>query len=203
MFFMFTHLAVASIFIICVSFQSVRASPPRRCPGPSVDQVVRAARARLVRHGAALRSARLRLGWSSLLPRISGRVARSSGSAAYMDIYPTARLDQNQHLATRWEVKASWDLTRLVFDDRELRISSQAVKLARWRRSEAERVVQLYFERCRLLVMTRGGGSGGVALAGGTDGRLQAQMKLMRVTALLNVMTGGLLSRRVKGPTKP
>lgn len=123
-----------------------------------------------------------------------------------MDIYPNTRLDQNQHLATRWEVKASWDLTRLVFDDRELRISNQTVKLARWRRSEAERVVQLYFERCRLLLLTKGGGSGRVAPAGGTEGRMRAQMKLKRVTAVLNVMTGGLLSRKVskvKEPTKP
>jgi hypothetical protein len=134
---------------------------------------------------------RRRLAWSALLPRISGRFSHLSGNAELLDLHASSggnRLDLSGYLALRWEVRASWDLSRLLFDSRELGISARASQLANERAALAERVVQLYFERLRLLRINKDKVSAPAAL--------DVQLELARTTALLDALTGGLYAAR-------
>jgi len=155
-----------------------------RCPGPSAQQVIAAAIATGSLEAAQVRSWRRRLAWSGLLPALSTGVVRTVGSGALMDIYPDRadRLDLRNSLALRWEIRATWDLARLVFDSRELRISHQAAKLVAERRRMIERVASLYFERCRHLA------------AGDADGDGSRALRVQELTAILDALTGGLVS---------
>jgi hypothetical protein len=163
---------------------------------PTVDQVVAAAirRARLEEGEAASWRARLR--WSSLLPKISGRLGRVTGATESASLRPESpdQLDLNNYSGARWEVRTTWDLSRLLFDPRELRVSSRSTALQALREKLVERVIQLYYRRVRLVVMSRR------ETAAGPEEALDRELELRRLTAQLDALTGGLLSREVSFP---
>lgn len=163
----------------------VGARPP---PGmPKVEQVIAAALAAAGQRRDPGRGWRRRLAWSAVLPKLSARIGQTLSDGEILDLRADApsRLGLSGYLSLRWEVRASWDLSRLLFDGRELRISSRSSQLERERSELVERVVQLYFERLRLILLAE---SPEPAVA------LERRIALQRVTALLDALTGGLLS---------
>lgn len=163
-----------------------------RCPGPPVDTIVDAA----LRHAGLqlgqVGSWRRRLSWAALLPRISGRVARSSSRSAGWDLGPRqSGQDVDSYLALRWEVRATWDLSRLVFDTREVAVSRRSSQLGQERRRLVQRVIRLYYERCSLLHLVRH--RTGLE----EDPQRRRSTRLLRVTALLNALTGGALAKEL------
>lgn len=160
-----------------------------RCPGPTVEAVVDAALHHAGLRLAQVRSWRRRLTWAGLLPRISGRVARSSSWSEGWDLGPRqSGQDVDSHLALRWEVRATWDLSRLMFDTRELSISRRSSQIGQERRKLVQHVIQLYYERCSLLHLVRHR----TALEEDPQRR-----RLLRVRALLNALTGGVLAKEL------
>ena len=163
---------------------------------PTVEKVVAAALEHQSVGSELARSWQRRLGWSALLPQISTRLSRSVGQAELLDIRSETpgKLDLNNYLSLRWDVRAMWDLSRLVFDARELQVSSRAGKLADERRQLIERVVKLYFERCRLLELAH--------LPSSRSGEqiLEQQLQFHRTTALLEAFTGGLFGKESLKP---
>jgi hypothetical protein len=107
-----------------------------------------------------------------------------------MDIRPQHpdSLDLNYRWAMRWEIYATWDLSRIFFDDRQPQIAIRSSQLTRDRHQLLRWVIELYFERCRLINLS--------ALMDEKEPleELNRQMKLSRITATLNALTGGLIS---------
>jgi hypothetical protein len=167
-----------------------RSAPvPSRRICPTVEAAIGAA-LRVAGHDPGRgKSWQRRLGWSGLLPKLTARMSQSQSEGELLDLRADtpSRLGLSGYLSLRWEVRATWDLSRLLFDARELQVSSRSSGLARERAALVERVVQLYFERVRLLLMA---GTPEPA----PQAALERQIALQRVTALLDAMTGGLLS---------
>ena len=158
---------------------------------PAVEEVVAAAREQAGRIRGRAVSWRRRLGWSAVLPKLTTRVTRSLGWKEGWDLGPRqSGQDLDHYLSLRWEVRATWDLSRLVFDQRVVGVSRRASKLGQERRKLAGRVIQLYYERCGLIHLLR---DTGTTLEQSV--RRKGLTRLLEVTALLNSLTGGVLSR--------
>jgi len=158
---------------------------PHRC-GPPVEQLVTAALERAGLERGQERSWRTRLGWSALLPRVSGRLGESRYAGENLGSTVEGQ-SQNSYLAFRWEIRATWDLAQLVFDPRELRVAARAGQNAARRQQLLEHVVRLYFERCHLLLKEGTPGAG-------PEQSLRQDLEVQRLTALLDGLTGGLFS---------
>ena len=170
---------------LCSTSATGNAAPgaPRAQLGdPQLRALIAAAIRRAYLADDQVASWRRRLGWSSLLPRLSGRAIRSDGWAEYLDLRPDrpAFVDTNNHLTLRWEVRAAWDLGCLVFDRRELEIAAAARQIARQRQKLVERVARLYYQRARLLRET----------PVGTDEAVARLAQLGEATAVLEALAG-------------
>ncbi len=179
-------------FVLLLALGPLAAAEPQRPAAvvrPSVKEVIAAALHVAGHTSAPGRAWRRRLAWSAVLPKLTAQVSQTRSEGELLDLRADtpSRLGLSGYLALRWEVRATWDLSRLLFDGRELRISSRASQLERERAALVERVVRLYFERVRLLLMAEAPGTAGEAA-------LERQIALQRVTALLDACTGGLLS---------
>lgn len=92
----------------------------------------------------------------------------------------------------RYEWRATWDLSRMVFNPEEIQAHSEALRMSDVRRDIQALVIRLYFERRRLVdaVSPADGANGG-------DARMQRAEKAVRVAeieAQLDALSGGLLS---------
>lgn len=185
-----SYLLVSVVLVLPVRAQP---APGASCPrGPHVETVIAAAlRQQPSLHRDRALSWRRRVIWSALLPKLSARLARSESWGEYVDINPQQpdKLDLNSYLALRWEIRATWDLSKIVFNSQDLSVSQRAIQVSKERRQLLDRIVQLYFERCHLLVMSR--------MQRSEDPQLTAsnQLKLLQLTALLNALTGGVFDR--------
>jgi len=110
-------------------------------PGPAIGEVLEAAyqAAGLDRNPATSWRRRARL--AGLVPWLSVRFGRD---ASWNDLEPEIDHD------TTVEVRATWRLDRLVFDGRELQVSSIDTARRRERRRLASRVIRTYFAWRRL-----------------------------------------------------
>jgi hypothetical protein len=140
-------------------------------PDPPVREVVTAA----IRHagldGDPSARLRRRARWAGLVPRISVRAARDLD---WSDDAPD-ELDHGEVL----EVRATWHLDRLIFDPSESRALGLAQSRARARRDLTREVIHLYFRRQRLRADPAAD-----------------PLELAEVTAVLDELTGGRLTRR-------
>jgi hypothetical protein len=182
----------------CLALLSLVASFPssvaaEACESPTIHELVQAA---LVHEGLAKPRAsswRRRLAWSSVLPKLTARVSRSAGRSEYLDLGAAPDQDLNNYLALRWEVRATWDLSRLIFDRRELAISRRESQLGAERRRLRGRVIALYYERCHLLDIRH---KARMRPGSHPDGwSTEKEVRLRVITALLETLTGCRLSR--------
>ena len=88
------------------------------------------------------------------------------------------------------EVRASWNFDELLFTQAELHISSALAQLTRQRDERVEKARRIYFERRKRTVE--------LALAPplSAQERAEEQLEIDALTAELDALTGGLLSRR-------
>ena len=133
-----------------------------------------------------------RLAWVGLLPKVTARLSRSAGRSEYWDLGTAPDQDMNNYHALRWEVRASWDLSRLVFDPRALAVSRRGSQLGAERRKLGQRVITLYYERCHLLDIRHEMRS--APHPDGTGWNAEKEVRLRVVTALLETLTGTRLS---------
>lgn len=161
---------------------------------PAVEPICRAAVAQALaepeRAVGFIKRARL-AGW---LPEVHFRAyrrfARTEGlTFADMTTGAIAPVDINAVDDVRYEWRASWDLSRIVFNPDELQAHFEALRMADVRRDIQTLVIKLYFERRRLM--------SGAERASATETTATLEKKLLRVAEIeaeLDAMSGGAFS---------
>jgi hypothetical protein len=155
--------------------------PACRLNEPDVREVVRAAweQAGLQLDEDRSRKSRVRAaGW---FPKLSGGVSKDMGDRWDYRYEPgTPRVDQlHQDDGLRWDVDASWNISKIVFSGEELQVAREASRRARERMNLAAEVIRLYFARRRLM-------QNGLPLPDSLSA-----VDLSETTAMLNAYTGG------------
>jgi hypothetical protein len=183
------------------------AAPPRRAAeqaavlravfaaDPPVDMLRRAATALAMAEPARARSlvARARLaGW---LPEVRLRVVRDLGRKESLDVGGSSSLDAPVPVGVdttndvRYECRATWDLSRIVFNPDELGAHYQALRMSDIRRELESVVVRLYFERRRLKAEAL------ASDANDTASEIRLDLRIQEIEAELDALTGGAFSR--------
>jgi len=136
------------------------------------------------------------------LPELRIRVDRRFGRTESLDAGATALpLDSGAPVGldtiddVRYELRATWDLARLVFNPDEVQAASQALRMADVRRELENLVVKLFVERLRLLGPRRKG-----APDLPRDLTPTKELRRLEVEAELDALTGGLFSRLTRDP---
>jgi translation initiation factor IF-1 len=161
---------------------------------PTVEEVQRAAAARVRVDDGAMDSWERRARTSAWLPRLSleyrhdERATRVVGLSGNVES-DYVRLNPGDQVA----VRAAWDLDRLVFAPEELRAAATAAQLVRRREEVVERATRLYFERRRLRLRLA------LSPPEGALERAEREIAIDAAGAELDALTGGLLSRG-RGP---
>ena len=144
--------------------------------------------------------------------RIDSWQARARANAALPQFRTQFDYDINQDLRTRTnldatdarvitedddrsyeiQVRAQWDLDRLVFEPQELAIARESVRLANLRDRVLDEVTRRYFERRRLQV--------DLELSPPTDlnDRIRKELRLQELSADIDALTGGWFSQKLK-----
>jgi hypothetical protein len=149
----------------------VEEAATRRVAGPISDEASRASRARAA-HWAPVIRAQYGI-------RDDGRTRRGQ-----IRLAPLLEDDVGQSRA--WAIVATWDLTQIVYARDEGQLALAHVHLARMRQHAADDAVRLYEERWRLRSALR------FAPEGASRPRVEMLIALLRTTAQLDALTGGL-----------
>ena len=157
---------------------------------PKVEELCRAAVALALAEPERARSFLLRARLAGWLPelrfRLFRRFARTEG-LTLDDTVASTPLDVSAVDDVRYEWRATWDLSRMVFNSDELQAHSEALRMADVRRDIQSLVVRLYFERRRLLVGRPRTEASGVAAAEAEEHRW---LRVAEVEAQLEALTG-------------
>ena len=144
--------------------------------------------------------------------RIDSWQARARANAVLPQFRTQFDYDANQDLRTRtnldatdarvitedddrsyeFQVRAQWDLDRLVFEPQELAVARESVRLANLRDRVLDEVTRRYFERRRLQV--------DLELSPPTDlnDRIRKELRLQELSADIDALTGGWFSQKLK-----
>lgn len=176
---------------------AARPSPRGADTAPPVEVLCRAAVAMALAEPERARSFVSRARIAGWLPefhfRIFRRFARTEG-LTLDDTATSVPLDVSAVDDVRYEWRATWDLSRMVFNPDELHAHAEALRMSDVRRDIQSLVVRLYFERRRLL-------SGGpVDDKRGSAAELPAEeerrhLRALEIEAQLDAITGGAFSR--------
>ena len=87
----------------------------------------------------------LAISLASLLPKVSVRVGESDGKGNFLNIAGDSpdRQDQSSYVSTRWQVRASWDFSRLLFDKSRFPLETANARHHRLRRQLIDEVLKL------------------------------------------------------------
>lgn len=157
---------------------------------PPLAELRAAATAMVMAEPQRARSLLSRAGLAGWLPELRVRVDRRFGRDESLDYGRTA-LDSAAlvGLDTRddaqYEVRATWDLSRIVFNPDELGAHAEALRLADLRREVETMVIRLVFERRRLKAEAATSDSGDAAF------RLRRELRVQEIEAELDALTGG------------
>jgi hypothetical protein len=161
---------------------------------PPVDLLRAAASALALAEPARARSLVQRARWSAWLPEVRFRVDRRFGRSESLDVAPVplgdappVSLDTVDEV--RYEWRASWDLSRLIFNPDELAAHAEALRMADVRREVESVVVHLYFERRRLKIEALAADANDVA------SNLRREARIEELEAELDALTGGAFLR--------
>jgi hypothetical protein len=157
---------------------------------PTVEEVQRAAAARVRVDDGAMDSWERRARAAAWLPRLSLEYRHDERATRVVGLNGNVesdyvRLSPGDQVA----VRAAWDLDRLVFAPEELRAAATAAQLVRRREEVVERATRLYFERRRLRLRLA------LSPPDGTLERAEREIAVDAAGAELDALTGGLLSR--------
>jgi hypothetical protein len=161
---------------------------------PPVDELRAAATRLAMAEPARARSMLQRVRWAALLPEFRFRVDRRFGRSESLDL-PSVPLDDPPPVGlttvdeVRYEWRASWDLSRLIFNPDEIGVHVQALRMADVRREVEALVLRLYFERRRLKTEALTADGNDVA------SNLRRDARIEELEAELDALTGGLFSR--------
>jgi hypothetical protein len=172
---------------------------------PPIDVLRAAATALALAEPDRARSLVQRARLAAWLPEVRVRVDRRFGRSESLDVSPaplsdTPPVSLDTVDEVRYEARATWDLSRLIFNPDELAAHAEALRMADVRREVESMVIRLYFERRRLKVE-----------AVTTDGNdvvsnLRREARIEELEAELDALTGGAFLRTtaaVRGPLLP
>jgi hypothetical protein len=166
-----------------------RLAPPQpELPEPTLAQAMEAA-ARLAAGSSEDDDSRLsRARNAHWAPQLRAQAGRSDSEAVRTGQQSSAPLhwDQQAEVNT-WQLAATWDLSQLVYDRDEGQLALGRSHLARRRQEAAGEVAERYVERQRL--------RRAVADSNGRDAA--AALLLLRCTAALEALTGGLFAAQL------
>ncbi len=158
---------------------------------PSVAEVQEAALRRATLSPKTARSWLRRARAAAILPGITGEVGLRSDQGWQLDqaAGDGDELSQDLGAGRVMQLRAGWDLDRLIFNPDELRAARAMLDLAELRERLLVRVTQLYFERQQLLLE--------IACLPARDGHeaIGRHMRLGEVEAVLTGLTGLRLPR--------
>jgi hypothetical protein len=162
---------------------------------PPVDALRHAATALVLAEPARARNLVARARWAGWLPEVRLRVDRRFGRTESEDL-GRSTLDAlaspvgvDTSNDVRYEGRATWDLSRIIFNPDELGAESQALRMADVRREVELLVVRLYFERRRLKTEAV------TTDASDTASRFRLELRVQEIEAELDAVTGGAFSR--------
>ncbi|HEY2900650.1 MAG TPA: hypothetical protein VGL59_08755 [Polyangia bacterium] len=160
---------------------------------PPLEELRAAATALVLAEPERARSLLARAGAAGWLPEVRVRVDRRFERDESLDYGRTAAdvtapVGMDTHNDVRYEVRATWDLSRIVFNPDELGAHAEALRLADIRREVEMMVVRLVFERRRLKTEA--------ATSDAPDGvpRLRRELRIEEIEAELDALTAGAFS---------
>jgi hypothetical protein len=161
---------------------------------PPLMELREAATALVMAQPERARSLLWRAGAAGWLPEVRVRVDRRFGRDESLDYGRTslddaAPVGMNTHQDVRYEVRATWDLSRIVFNPDELGAHMEALRIADVRREVEMMVVRLVFERRRLKTEAATSDSPDITP------RLRRELRIQEIEAELDALTGGAFSR--------
>ena len=161
---------------------------------PPVDALRAAATALVLAEPARARSFVERARLAGWLPEVRVRVDRRFNRAESADLgsslgAPLAPVGIDSNNDVRYECRATWDLSRIIFNPDELAAHAQALRAADVRREVESLVIRLYFERRRLKAESAAADANDVAAG------VRLEVRIAEIEAELDAVTGGAFSR--------
>jgi hypothetical protein len=98
----------------------------------------------------------------------------------------------------RYEWRATWDLSRIVFNPDEISAHLEALRMADVRRDIQLMVIRLYFERRRLMAELTTSASDGSSAQQPATSRDKSRLRVLEIEAELDALSGGALSGRAQ-----
>ena len=158
---------------------------------PPVDALREAAAALALAEPERAHSTVLRARAAGWLPEVRARGERRFGRSESLDLGASgpAPVGIDSDNVLTYELRVTWDLSRLVFNPDEIAAQFQALRTADARREIESLVIRLYFERRRLKAE--------LAAADSDDqsAGMKLEQRLAEVEAELDALTGGAFSR--------
>ena len=161
---------------------------------PPVDALRAAATALALAEPARARSFLQRARLAGWLPEVRVRVDRRFARAESVDLGSSAAtpfapvgIDSNNDV--RYEVRATWDLGRIVFNPDEIAAHAEALRTADLRREIEAAVIRLTFERRRLKAESL------AADANEGSPNMKLELRIAEIEAELDALTGGAFTR--------
>jgi hypothetical protein len=181
-------------------------APPRPAPARRVDPVVlralfaadppvdalrEAAAALALAEPERARSTLLRARAAGWLPEVRARGERRFGRSEAIDLGASgpAPVGIDSDNVLTYELRLTWDLSRLIFNPDEIAAQFQALRTAEARREIESLVIRLYFERRRLKAELAAADSDDQAAG------MKLELRIAEVEAELDALTGGAFSR--------
>ena len=164
---------------------------------PPVDALRAAASALALTEPDRARSLVTRARFAGWLPEVRGRVDRRYARAESVDLgssvtTPLAPVGIDSDNDVRYELRATWDLSRIVFNPDEIGAHFQALRSGDARREIESLVIRLYFERRRLKaeLSAADATATGMPLSG-----MKLELRVEEIEAELDALTGGAFTR--------
>lgn len=171
---------------------------------PPVDALRAAASAVALTEPDRARSLVTRARLAGWLPEVRGRVDRRFARAESVDLGTSAAalapvgIDSDNDV--RYELRATWDLSKFVFNPDEIGAHFQALRTADARREIETLVIRLFFERRRLKAELAAAdapvmpSSSGMPLSG-----VRMELRVEEIEAELDALTAGAFTRLSRG----
>jgi hypothetical protein len=167
---------------------------------PPVDALRAAASALALVEPDRARSLVNRARFAGWLPEVRARVDRRFARSESVDLgdsagAPLAPVGIDSNNDVRYELRASWDLSRIVFNPDELGAQFQALRTAEARRELESLVIRLYFERRRLKAELSAADATPMPPSGVPSSGMTLELRVGEIEAELDALTGGAFTR--------
>ena len=163
---------------------SIDPAPPR------IGEVQAAAERAALVHLDDLSGWKTRARAAAWLPSLEADYRRNVGEIDTLGVSSNLGIDShNLEDVTRYGVRASWQLSQLVFSPEEVSAAQAALDVEQHRQELVARVTDLYFERLRALLKLR------QATPRESDALI---LNVAELTAKIDALTNGFLSERLK-----